>query len=254
MSDNLINQLPVDEEVEVSPGLFVERRSFMTIFGGAALAMMSNINALAAIEESADKNISFEQFLAEANPLAQKLVGDISPTGQDRYLRSIAAHTAKIKDIPMPAKWNNTGQGIKEDDYKIGVHPGGNPFTVLHWRLEPGAICRPHVHEYGNVVSIGLGGVVRVHNYVSTGSFDYENNGTFQIKKTVDQLLTPGSANLVSLDMIHGFQAGPDGAHGLDITTRLKPKPERSTPYLSISENAIDENAGTYDASWAFNS
>ena len=91
-------------------------------------------------------------------------------------------------------------------------------------------------------------------NYVSTDGFDYENSGTFQVKKIVDQLLTPGSANLVSLDMIHGFQAGPDGARGLDITTRLKPKPERSTPFLSIAETPADESMGTYDASWAYGS
>lgn len=254
MSQNSDTQLPIDEEVEVSPGLFVERRSFMAVFGGMALTMVSNLNARAAIEESVDKNLSFEQFLSEANPLAQRLVGDISVSGQDRYLRTVAALTAKLRDMPMPARWNNTGQGLKEEDYKIGVHPGGNPFSVLHWRLEPGAICRPHVHEYGNVVSVGLEGVVRVHNYISTGSFDYENNDTFQVQKTVDQILSPGSVNLVSLDMAHGFQAGPDGARGLDITTRLKPKPERSTPYLSIAKTALDESTSIYDASWAFSS
>jgi len=254
MSQNSYTLLPIDEEVEVSPGLFVERRSFMAVFGGMALTMVSNLNARAAIEESVDKKLSFEQFLSEANPLAQRLVGDISASGQDRYLRTVAALTAKLRGMPMPARWNNTGQGLKEEDYKIGVHPGGNPFTVLHWRLEPGAICRPHVHEYGNVVSVGLEGVVRVNNYISTGSFDYKNNGTFQVQKTVDQILSPGSVNLVSLDMVHSFQAGPDGARGLDITTRLKPKPEHSTPYLSIAKTALDENTSIYDASWAFSS
>jgi len=246
--------LPLDEEVELSPGFIVKRRSFMAVFGGMSLVMFPGMFARAAIEEIVDNNISFDQFLAEANPLAQKLVGDTSLSGQDRYLRSIAALTAKLQDIPIPVRWNNTGQGLKAEDYKIGVNPGGNPFTVLQWRLEPGAICTPHVHEYGNVVSIGIEGAVRISNYVSTGTFDYENSGTFQIIKTVDQILTPGSANLVPLDMIHGFQAGPEGARGLDITTRLKPKPERSTPYLSIAMAPKDEFNGIYDASWAFKS
>jgi|TARA_R110002073_G_scaffold26638_1_gene87156 hypothetical protein len=254
MAQNSTSELPIDEEVEVSSGLFVERRSFMAIFAGMALTMMSDLKARAAIEEIADNNISFDQFLAEANPLAQKLIGDTSLSGQDRYLRSIAALTAKLQGVPLPNKYNNTTQGVRPEDYRIGVNPGGNPFTVLHWRLEPGAICRPHVHEYGNVISVGIEGLVRVSNYVSTDGFDYENSGTFQVKKIVDQLLTPGSANLVSLDMIHGFQAGPDGARGLDITTRLKPKPERSTPFLSIAETPADESMGTYDASWAYGS
>ncbi|MBT5187222.1 MAG: hypothetical protein HOH19_00775 [Kordiimonadaceae bacterium] len=254
MKQNSNTELPIDEEVEVSPGFIVERRSFMAVFGGMSLAMLSGTIAKAAIEESSDKNISFDQFLAQANPLAQKLVGDTSISGQELYLRSIAALTSKLHNIPVPTKFNNTGQGKKAEDYKIGFVPGGDPFTVLHWRLEPGAICTPHVHEYGNVVSVGIEGAVRISNYVSTDKFDYEKNETFQIKKTVDQLLTAGSANLVPLNMIHGFQAGPDGARGLDITTRLLPKPERSTPYLSIANKATDEFTGIYDASWAYKS
>ncbi len=245
-------QLPIDEEIEVSPGFIVERRSFMAVFGGMSFAMLPGVIAKAAIEENADKNISFDQFLAEANPLAKKLITDTSISGQDLYLRSIAALTAKLQGIPIPEKFNNTDLGINAEDYKIGVNPGGNPFTVLHWRLEPDAICQPHVHEYGNVVSIGIEGAARVSNYVSNDTFDYDNNGTFQIKKTVDQLLTAGSANLVPLDMIHGFQAGPDGARGLDITTRLKAKPKHSTPYLSIATAPTDPFTGTYDASWVF--
>ena len=252
MGQNTSIELPIDEEVEVSPGFIVERRSFMAVFSGMSLAMMPGVIARAAIEESSDKNISFDQFLAEANPLAQKLIGDTSISGQDLYLRSIATLTAKLQGIPIPERFNNTSLGINAEDYKIGVNPGGNPFTVLHWRLEPGAICKPHVHEYGNVASIGIEGAVRISNFVSPDKFDYENNGTFQIKKTVDQLLTAGSANLVPLDMIHAFQAGPDGARGLDITTRLLPKPEHSTPYLSIAETPTDPFTGTYDASWAF--
>ena len=93
MAQNSTSELPIDEEVEVTSGLFVERRSFMAIFAGMALTMMSDLKARAAIEEIADNNISFDQFLAEANPLAQKLIGDTSLSGQDRYLRSIMPAT-----------------------------------------------------------------------------------------------------------------------------------------------------------------
>lgn len=254
MSNISGSELPLDEEVEVGNGVFVERRSFMAVFGAAALTLLPGLKAHAAIEEEIDRNLSFDAFIAEANPVAQKLVQDVSISGQDRYLRTIAALAAKLQMAPLPAKFNNTGQGLNPEDYKIGVNPGGDPFTVLHWRLEPGAICRPHVHEYGNVVSLGIEGSVRVSNYVAAKVFDYEETGTFQIRKTVDQLLTPGSANLLRLDMAHGFQAGSDGARGLDITTRLKPRPERSTPYLSIANAPTNEVTGIYDASWNYDS
>ena len=86
MAQNSNPQLPLDEEVELSPGFFVERRSFLTVFGGLALAMMPGVIARAALEESSDNNISFDQFLAQANPLAQKLIGDISLSGRGREL------------------------------------------------------------------------------------------------------------------------------------------------------------------------
>lgn len=251
MSADQISELPLDHEVEVEKGVFVQRRSFMAVCGAAMFSLLPRGKARAAVEEAADTNLSFDAFLAQANPLAQQLVSDISNSGQDRYLRSIAAIAAKLQAVPLPAKFNNTGQGLKPEDYKIGVNPGGDPFTVLHWRLKPGAICRPHVHEYGNVASIGIEGSVQVSNYVASDVFDFEETGTFKIRKTVDQLLTPGSANLLKIDMIHGFKAGPDGARGLDITTRLKPRPERSTPYLAIAEAASD-NSSYYDATWDF--
>ena len=245
-----------NSEIEVSPGFYIQRRSLLTGLGGALLGAMPGAKTFAALNEGTSASLSFEKFLAQANPVAQNLVGDVSMIGQDKYLRSIAALASGLTKVPIPAKFNNTDQGVTPESYRIGFNPGGDPFKVLHWRLEPGAICRPHAHTYGNVVSIGLEGVVRVSNYEVVGEPDYAFDGTFLVRKTVDQLLGPGSINLVSLEKnyIHGFVAGPDGARGLDITTPLKPKPEHSTPYLTIGEKPVDEFARTYEASWLYRS
>jgi hypothetical protein len=244
--------LPIDEELEVSPGFFVERRSLLAGLGGMMFGITPAARSLAALNERAGEGLSFAQFLAEANPVAQRLLENASVSGQDKYLRSIAALASGLTDVPIPDKWNNTDQGETPESYRIGFIPGGDPFTVLHWRLEPGAICRPHAHTYGNVVSIGIEGIVRVRNYEVVGGPNYEFEGTFQVRKTVDQLLERGSINLVSLEKnyIHGFVAGPNGARGLDITTRLKPRPAHSTPYLSIGNSKVGEFPSTYDASW----
>lgn len=245
---------PIDEEIEVSPGFFIERRSLLAGLGGMLLGITPAAELIAALNENIDEGLSFEQFLAQANPVAQRLLGNASVSGQDKYLRSIAALASGLTNVPIPNKWNNTDQGETPESYRIGFNPGGDPFRVLHWRLEPGAICRPHAHTYGNVVSIGIEGIVRVRNYEVVGGPNYEFDGTFLVRQTVDQLLGRGSMNLVSLEKnyIHGFVAGPDGARGLDITTPLKPRPAHGTPYLSIGKTKVDEFLNTYEASWDY--
>ena len=195
---------------------------------------------------------SYEQFLSLANPLAKSLVGDTSTEGQDQYLHSLAAIAARIKTVPEPVAWNDSTQSFKPGT-DIGFTPGGDGFTVLHWRMAPNTQIRLHRHDYGNVVTIGLGGDARVENYeIADNDQDYIPGKSFRVRKTVDQQLTPGNINLVSLDRnyIHGFTAGPDGAHGLDITTRIRPKPDHGTPYLSVSSNAADEARQIYEAEW----
>jgi hypothetical protein len=243
-----MSELPIDEEVEVSPGLIVKRRSVLTGLSGIVMAGMPGAHAIAQLAEVDP----YAKFLESANAMAGNFVSDTTPAGQDRYLRSLAALASGLNDVPAPASWSNTNQGETPEAYRIGFTPGGDPFTVLQWRLEPGARCIPHAHTYGNVVSIGLEGMVRVSNYEVVGTPDYESSDSFQVRQTVDQILTPGSINLVSLhrNYIHGFVAGPDGARGLDITTRLKPRPEHSTPYLDTSMANANLLGDAFDAAW----
>lgn len=239
-------------EEEIAPGLFVQRRKLLCGVGGIMLGMIPAARSFAAAEDDASGALTFEQFLAQANPVAQDLVGDVSLGGQDRYLRSIAAMASNLGGVPIPGKWNFSDQGSFPDAYAIGFNPGGDPFNVLHWRLAPGARCRAHAHTYGNVVTIGLEGIARVRNFEVVGEPDYSFGGTFQVRQTVEQILNPGAINLVSLhrNYIHEITAGPDGARGLDITTRLKPRPDYGTAYLSMGKSAANEVERIFDASW----
>jgi len=254
MALNAKDILPIGEEIEISPGFFIERRAVLAGLGGALLTSMPLAGTVAADIEPQGDGLSFEQFLVRANPVAQSLVGNTSTGGQDHYLRSVAALASGLHSVPLPGKWNSSEQGEPPESYRIGFNRGGDPFRVLHWRLEPGAACRPHAHTYGNVVSVGLAGVARVRNFEVVGEPDYAFGGTFLVRQTVDQLLTPGSVNLVSLNRnyIHGFVAGPDGARGLDITTPLKPRPAHSTPYLSIGKSPVDAITNMFEASWVY--
>lgn len=252
--DHNLADLPVDEDIEVEPGLIVRRRALVSIapamlFGAAAFLAGGRAGAA-----EPRKTITFEHFLEEANRVAGELVGDTSREGQARYLHAIAAVASRLESAPGPVSWNDSGQSLTPGTL-IGFTPGGDPFTVLQWRMEPGTRIRYHAHTYGNVVTVGLAGAARVRNFEVVGGPDYTASGAFQVRRTVDQILEPGMTNLVNLDRnyIHGFEAGPDGAHGIDITTRIKPRPGGGTPFLEIrEERALDEFQQIFEARWAY--
>ncbi|MEJ2257156.1 MAG: hypothetical protein P8X98_09125 [Woeseiaceae bacterium] len=228
-------------EKQLAPGLWLSRRSFLA-WCSAGLATQAFLAAADVI--AAEPSLEFGDFLQAANAAARKLLDDSSVSGQDRYLRTISAHAAGLRDVPLPDQWNDSGQSDGPGTF-IGFNPGGIGFVVLHWRMEPGTRILPHAHTYGNVVTVGLEGVVRVRNYEVVGKRDYTTESDFVVRNTVDQALRVGATNLVSLERnyIHGFDAGNEGGRGLDITTRLLPKPDFDVPYLDIREPLDSDTA-----------
>ena len=247
MDEVEISQLPLNEEVEVSPGFLIERRQFVA----ASIAVLYSGSLLASSGAQQDE-LDFETFLALASVVAGQIVDDKSPEGQDRYLKFVGGMAAQVSDVPHPARWRPSSQGASDNTVFIGVNPGGDPFTVLHWRLEPGAIVRPHAHTYGNVATVCLEGTAQVENYEMLGIVDFETDKTFHVQRTRQDVMMPGFLNLVSLhrNYIHGMQAGREGARGLDITTRLRPKPNYGTPYLQTHRKPVDESAAIFEARW----
>ena len=244
-----IEELEIGETAQISPGVLVERRCFLRTLavGFGALSIRGVATAHLA---GSDERLTYEEFLKEVAPVARKLVGDISLAGQQRYLLTLASYAVRLADAPVPAM-RDSGQGAGPGTF-IGAIPGGDPFIVLHWRMEPGTIIRPHAHTYGNVLTLALEGEIRVENYEMVGARDFDAKGTFKARKTQSQILTPGQVNLVNLerDYIHGFQAGARGGRGLDITTRIKERRE-TTPYLNLSKKPVEIEPGIYEASWA---
>ena len=240
--------LEIGESAQISPGLIVERRCFLRSVAVAFGAISIPGVATAHLARS-DERLTYEEFLAEVVPVAKKLVSDTSLAGQQRYLLTLASYAVRMSDAPVPPM-RDSGQGAGRGTF-IGAIPGGDPFIVLHWRMEPGTIIRPHAHTYGNVLTLGLEGDVRVENFEMIGARDFDAKGTFKIRKTQSQLLTPGQVNLVNLERgyVHGFQAGARGGRGLDITTRIKEKRE-TTPYLVLSKKPVEIELGVYEASW----
>ncbi|MEW6210509.1 MAG: hypothetical protein AB1631_19235 [Acidobacteriota bacterium] len=244
MREDQAEELPVGERTEVSPGVIVERRCFLTTL---ALAL-SSLTTTAMAKLTGDDRISYEDFLKEVIPVAKKLVADTSLAGQHRYLLTLASYAVRLADVSVPPM-RDSGQGAGPGTF-IGANAGGDPFVVLHWRMEPGSVIRPHAHTYGNVLTLGLEGEVRVENFEMMGARDFDAKGTFKARKTQSQILTPGQINLVNLerDYIHTFQASAKGGRGLDFTTRIKER-RPTTPYLNLSSKQVEP--GVYEASWA---
>ena len=244
----VIDGLEIGDSAEVSPGVIVERRCFLKS-AALALGSLAVPGVARANLGASNERLTYEEFLKEVVPVARKLVSDTSLAGQQRYLLTIASYAVRMADAPVPAM-RDSGQGVGAGTF-IGAIPGADLFIVLHWRMEPGSIIRPHAHTYGNVMTLALEGEVRVENFEMVGARDFDARGTFKARKTQSQLLTPGQVNLVSLESgyVHGFQAGTRGGRGLDITTRIKPRRE-TTPYLKLANRSVEIEPGVYEASW----
>ncbi|MFN0244014.1 MAG: hypothetical protein ACKVWV_14080 [Planctomycetota bacterium] len=243
-----------DVERGVEPG--VERRALLR--GAAALAAFGALGASArASSRTGDPPraktksggpLAYDEFLALANPLAAELVGDTSRDGQDRYLCAIAALAVRMVDVPVP-EMRIQGDKMAGKTF-IGANDGGEAFTVLHWRMEPNTVISDHPHTYGNVVTLVLDGEIVVRNFEVVGTRDYTTRETFQVRRTCESVLTPGGINLVSLERnyTHGFRAGPKGARGLDITTRIREKHPNLS--LDLVSKPPDDAFGVYEARW----
>jgi hypothetical protein len=229
-----------------SPRVAIGRRALLKLPALALAAVATEDRALASALAQSSKTLDYPEFLAAAVPLARAMVGDHSPAGQDAYLYGLAALAVRLRDVPVPEMEAQANPG-----HALGANPGGDPFVVLHWRLEPGAVIGYHPHRYGHVCTVGLAGEAWIGNFELLDAGDYGKTEHFQVRRTRRELLAPGRINTISLarDYIHGFQAGPQGARGLDITTRIKER--LPTARLEVNEaDPVDAEAGLYEARW----
>ncbi len=236
---------------ETEPGLFIERRQILWLPVIAAAALMSPKAIFAdAGARRMDGAVTWDEFTKQCLPNAVELHKDSTAQGQDAYLYWIASVAARLDLTTRPTAKLGALDGIKPS-VEFGVGYRGVPFFVVEWRMAPNAFLPPHCHPNASVYTIGIEGEAEVRNFEPVGSPpDFSSNQQFNVRETRRGLVSNGRAITLSAkrDNIHTFQAGKQGARGIDISTYHGENIGFS--YLDIQKKPLDDDKRLYEARW----
>ena len=243
-------------EVEVFPGIY-ERRHFLR----RSLATITAIVALRATSKSLlaqtpSKStgaagvdaLMWDDFLKQSVPIAQQMIADPA-FSVDEYLYRIGSLATRLKEIP-----NSVLGSYKTVEPRVWFGPSfrGSPFFIIQWRMEPGAVLPPHNHPNASVCTLGFEGEVRLRNFEIIGEApDYASKKTFRVRETRTEVMSHGRINTLAplRDNIHCFQAGDEGARGIDINT-LHGK-TNDFRFLDMSKTPADSEKRIFEAAWS---
>lgn len=237
----------VESKEEIAPGVMITRRRMLWLPAAAAVALAFNKNGAA---QSASTNSGWDDFLKQCLPKAQELHRDSSRNGQEAYLRWLGLMASKIKASELPPAKLGKFKGL-EPASSFGVGYRGEPFFVVEWRMEPNAFLPPHCHPNVSVCTVGLEGEARIRNFEIVGDApEFASTKGFKVRETHNELIGAGRINTLSpiRDNIHTFQAGKEGAHGVDITTYHGDNVGFS--HLELGPKPLDERQRIYEAAW----
>lgn len=241
-------ETPRTEEIE--DGLFIERRRFLWLPLMAASALILPKTTFAVNGHAAGGVMTWDDFTKECLPNAAELHKDPSAEGQDAYLYWIASKAVRLDLHTLPDAKLGALEGLKPT-VEFGVGFRGIPFFVVEWRMAPKAFLPPHCHPNASVCTIGIEGEARVRNFEIAGKAPgFESNRGFRVRETRVGLVSNGRVITLSAkrDNIHTFQAGGQGARGIDISTYHGENIGFS--YLNIAKKAADEENGLFEAHW----
>jgi hypothetical protein len=224
---------PDDHEqpgAELAPGVLIERRSVFWLSAAAASVALlagrgSRLSAAERDEKRPDRErsearIGWDDFLKKCLDVAKDFSKDASPPGQDAYLQQLAALAVRLHHAPATKLF---AYGKLNPKVEFAPSFRGVPFVIVQWRMHPRAILPAHCHPRTSVCTLGLEGEARLRNFEVEGPAPAFNSGsseTFLIRETHSQIIAPGRVSTISTvrDNIHYFEAGTDGARGIDIT------------------------------------
>jgi hypothetical protein len=165
----------------------------------------------------------FEGFLTRAQRQVESLCEDASAAGQDRYVQTLAAELAGMQEKPAIVLGKKSFRDL-DPAVLLGTRMGTRPFFTVLWELAPNAVLPAHCHPRTSVCTLCLGGRARLRHFQvakDAPAYSSSDKAPFSLQQTRDMELTPGIVSTLTetRDNVHLFEAGPEGAIGLDVTT-----------------------------------
>lgn len=233
----------------ITPGFRIERRAVLSLPALAAFAGVASATAIAADEESSEVPLAFGAFAQRCEELAAAHL-DGGRIDADVYVQRLATLGARLAGDTLPEIQLRDFGGFDPPVRSAPAHLAP-PMIIIQWRLAPGAVLPPHNHTPGYVYSLCLEGQCWVRHFEIVGDAPAPGaEGLFHMRKTMAKLLRPGlgSSLTQARDNIHTFQAGPEGAMGIDINTFLPGDGDWSM--LKYEEGKREGFTKLYDARW----
>ena len=205
-------------------------------------------------EDSNGGLIGWDEFIERSVETANHLIDDRSQGGQDAYLHAMGSIAARLGELP---ELTTRDFGDLKPSYELSLifRDPGSPFIILYWKMEPGAVFPAHCHPGANVCTLCTDGRTMIRNF-DTGEGSprcwEETDDEFDVIETRRDVLLPGAINIVSelRNNIHRFEAGPEGASGIDITHGYD-SPAKPFSYLELGDRGTGSaGESTFRGRW----
>jgi hypothetical protein len=201
-----------------------------------------------------DGLISWDQFLDRSISTAKNMIDDRSQGGQDAYLYALGSIASKLGELP-DVQTSDFGGLNPAYELDLIFRDPDSPFIVLYWKMEPGAVLPAHCHPGANVCTLCTGGRAIIRNFDTVRGSPpcwSETDEQFGVIETKREVLRPGVVNTVTemRNNIHRFEAGPEGAQGIDITSGYD-RPPKPFSFLQIGERKSGSvKEGEFSGRW----
>ena len=234
-----------ENEVEVSKGVFIERRSFLKLSVVALCGILLGSNSILKGEEKivVDGNVyDIKKLIADVTPKANALIKN-EKADEEGYLKEVIELVNKLKNVEQAPK---TADRIKFTP----VHDV-QPVKIYQIRMLPGAVLPCHDHrDYNGIIQV-LDGSANIRNFNLSDEKEKILNGqNFKITETANITAQKGSISSLSRtrDNIHEIVAGAEGVLFLDIFTFYNSN--GASKFLTVEKTPVDEKNKIYLASW----
>lgn len=205
------------------PGYSELRRTLLIGAPCALATVLSSRSRLAMALDEVDNTSELDRFLAETGERSLALKADATADGQDQYVSYLESAVASINDVSADSLSASSWKGFNPGVF-IGVSGRNRACFVVQWKLEPNAFLPPHCHPKTNVCTLGLEGAATLRSFESAPdapSYRHDRVTEFAVRETLRIHLVPGTTSSLTeyRDNIHLFEAGREGARGIDVTT-----------------------------------